>query len=705
MCFDKNESFFGASILPEHTLTQPFPQNLSFSMGKRAKSNLSKKSPAAPSEETDGRDPAVKRAEVFRIAAQRETVEALVVALILALLFRAFLAEAFVIPTGSMAPTLMGAHKDISCSKCGTSFQCGASRERNGAESRIVVVAGVCPNCRYVNALDLKDTGNHVTFNGDRILVNKFSYALDDPERWDVLVFKYPGNPKQNYIKRLVGLPNETLTLRHGDVLSRPTGTQDPDRIVRKPADTLLAMSHLIYDTGNQSDSLIAAQYPSRWQPWATGASEPPNDSWKVQRDSGGLVATVNAKDEPEWLRYFHRWPSDEQWLLAEQGESLAEVDPFSSRAITDFYAYDSYVSVRSGFVYSERPSVSGGNFIERLFNGGYSKGKFSETYKSGVNPSEQFGRYADWGGQDIDGQQIGRDGQHWTGDLIFEVDLETASDCKLVKLELIEAGVKYHCSIDLATGLATVEIDSGEPQSFVDADGKTTQSPTAQTVVRAGQRHTLRYSNCDDQLLLWVDDDLVEFSQATTFDSFTYRPDHENRPHYSQEHPLDASPVGVAVTGGGATIRHLRIDRDKYYISNNDSDQKMVDYDLNRISERSGRKLSILDYQKVFADPSAWDLFGGWDLRRRVSFEMGEDQFFPMGDNSPESLDARCWANVKAKIPLPRGVNEKAWVWSDKSFVPRELLVGKAVIVFWPHSWNEPVPFLPNFKRFKLIR
>ncbi|MGB1925019.1 MAG: signal peptidase I, partial [Rubripirellula sp.] len=312
-------------------------------MGKRAKSsNHSNKSLATSKEELDGRDPAVKRAELFRVAAQRESVEAIVVAFILALLFRAFLAEAFVIPTGSMAPTLMGAHKDIACSQCGTSFQCGASRERNGIESSLVVVAGVCPNCRYVNALDLKEDANHATFNGDRILVNKFNYALSDPERWDVIVFKYPGNPKQNYIKRLVGLPNETLTIRHGDVLTRPTGTNEPDRIVRKPADTLMAMSHLVYDTSNQSQVLIEAGYPSRWQPWADGAATPPVNSWKVERDDEGLTATVAAGEELRWLRYFHRWPTDQQWELAAQGQSLSQVDPYTSRAITDFYAYDS---------------------------------------------------------------------------------------------------------------------------------------------------------------------------------------------------------------------------------------------------------------------------------------------------------------------------------------------------------------------------
>ncbi|MGB2608963.1 MAG: S26 family signal peptidase, partial [Isosphaeraceae bacterium] len=45
----------------------------------------------------------------------RETVEAIVVALIAALVARGFETQAFVIPTGSMAPTLMGRHKELSC--------------------------------------------------------------------------------------------------------------------------------------------------------------------------------------------------------------------------------------------------------------------------------------------------------------------------------------------------------------------------------------------------------------------------------------------------------------------------------------------------------------------------------------------------------------------------------------------------------------
>ena len=55
-------------------------------------------------------------------------------------------------------------------------------------------------------------------FKGDRILVTKFSFEVKDPQRFDVVVFKYPEEPKINYIKRCIGLPNETIEIRQGNV-------------------------------------------------------------------------------------------------------------------------------------------------------------------------------------------------------------------------------------------------------------------------------------------------------------------------------------------------------------------------------------------------------------------------------------------------------------------------------------------------------
>ncbi|KAA5546043.1 signal peptidase I [Roseiconus nitratireducens] len=641
----------------------------------------------------DDRTPEQRRAEKIRTSGQRETVEAFVVAFVLALLFRAFVAEAFVIPTGSMAPTLMGAHKDLTCQQCGHEFQVGASKERRGPVQNDTVVGGVCPNCRYVNPLDLAGNSNHATFNGDRILVSKFAYTLSQPERWDVIVFKFPGNPKQNYIKRLVGLPNETLTIQYGDVYVRPTGESGQGEILRKPADKVLAMRHHVYDTKEQSQTLIKSDFPSRIQPWRPGATSPPEDSWQIQRGPDGLVATVEAADatQPEWIRYFHHWPDASQWRAAAAGQSLSSVDPYSSRLVTDFYAYDCYVTVPSREVYLRAPSNA------RMA----SSTGFEAAYRSGAS-LDQFGsslRFGDRG--------VGDEGLHWVGDLTTECDVELSEDCKELIFEIVEAGVLYQCHLDATDGTAKLMIlDGAQELPFQGADGEPIRSVTAQTAVRAGQSHHIRYSNCDDQLLLWIDDDLVTFDTATTFDARSFRSEDENVPHYDPGvHPLDASPFGLAVRGGTATVRRVVIHRDKYYCATNNSSFGIYDYDMNELWALTERNVSFQDIQTVLATPDLWDDFPLWQTRRKVSFELHEDQFFPMGDNSPESLDARCWAGTKRIARLPERFRDQAYAFADASYVPRDLLVGKALVVFWPHPWNEPVPFYPNFSRFRLIR
>ncbi len=655
-------------------------------------------------EKADNRDPAVIRAEIFRVAAFRETAEAFVVAFILALLFRAFLAEAFVIPTGSMAPTLMGAHKDIVCPRCDAPYQCGASSERRGPVTEVAVVATICPNCRHTNALDLINKSNDATFNGDRILVSKFTYTLAEPERWDVIVFKYPGNPKQNYIKRLVGLPNETLTIRHGDVYARKTGSPSTtSKILRKAPSTLLAMRHLVFDTQHQSLALIKAGYPSRWQPWTENASAPPTDSWKIGRDENGLTATVDTSDSDErhWLRYYHRWADADQWDRADEGLILSDVDPYSSRLITDFYSYNAYINVAANYLYQQgnEPASFRGSFLERMFHGGYSKGEFLPSYQPGESPAQ-------FGSASVGNHDSARTGMHWVGDLILEADVETSSECSELIVELVEAGIKYRCQFDLATGTASLSIDDGEPLSFESAGSESNQRPTAPTSLRAGQRHQVRLSNCDDQLLLWVDGKVIQFATPTTFDARQFRSVDKNHPQYLASHPLDAAPAAIAVVGGTNTIHQLRVDRDKYYIAvDRSSYSGLNDYDPSIMRQLVGSGVSNQQIQEALTMRDQWADFVGWQTRRIVEFELQEDQFFPMGDNSPESQDARCWAGTNPRDILPGEVNEKAYRWTNASYVPRDLLVGKALVVFWPHSWNAPVPFIPNVNRMKLIR
>lgn len=625
-------------------------------------------------------------------AGYRETVESICVAIILALLFRAFVAEAFVIPTGSMAPTLMGAHKDLECSQCGSDYQVGASVENDGGPQRKTVVASVCPNCRHVNTLDLKDSPNDTTFSGDRILVSKFAYAIDDPERWDVIVFKYPGNPKQNYIKRLVGLPNETIRIRHGDIYSQASGAE-AFSITRKAPAKLMAMSHRVFDSKFQAPLLLKAGYPSRLQPWRPGANEPPTDSWKVEQGADGLTATLSGSSSPQWLRYFHRWASDEEWARAAAGESLSDVDPYSGGAVTDFYAYDSYLTVDSGLVYQRPPNSSPalGSRESTWF-----------TRRFGLKPVFRPGYDAELGTdsftRDRDFRADGgfrRDGTHWVGDLITEFDVETAADATELTLEIVEAGVEYQCRIDLTDGTARLVIGDVEPRLFDAAEGATEANvtPTAETGVVAGERHQLRFSNADDQLLLWVDGDVVSFNSPTTFDASQFRSVEENHPHYTQGHPLDAAPAGIAVSGGAATVHRINIRRDQYYIATNQQGF-MADYNVYNFNP--------LAMQELMRRPLEWEQEEVWNARRSVEFTMDDDQFFPMGDNSPESKDARCWVDYR-KSPL--APDEDAYRFADVNYVPRDLLVGKAIYVFWPHPWKRPIPYWPNFERMGLIR
>src|ERR1700733_14413330 len=92
----------------------------------------------------------------------KETIESILVAFILAFIFRAFVVEAFVIPTGSMAPTLLGAHMQFRCPDCGYVFDVnyahGDSEDTNFPSEDRPPDDIYCPNCGYhVSSGPLRD--------------------------------------------------------------------------------------------------------------------------------------------------------------------------------------------------------------------------------------------------------------------------------------------------------------------------------------------------------------------------------------------------------------------------------------------------------------------------------------------------------------------------------------------------------------------
>ncbi len=170
--------------------------------------------------------------------------------------------------------------------------------------------------CRYT--IDDLASTKYPSFSGDRILVEKFAYQLGDPKRFDVIVFKFPGDPltmpaaqrgtRMNFIKRLVGLPGETIRIEHGDLWIRRA--DGPFEIARKPPRKLLAVLQPVFD--NDCMPQIAKYgWPPRWQPEA-GRDGGATGGWTT--DDLATFHVDGTADGPRWLRYHHCVPSYQQW-------------------------------------------------------------------------------------------------------------------------------------------------------------------------------------------------------------------------------------------------------------------------------------------------------------------------------------------------------------------------------------------------------
>ncbi|MFM7205179.1 MAG: signal peptidase I [Planctomycetaceae bacterium] len=287
------------------------------------------------------RNAAGRSTDVVRnpLAGGRETIESIVVAFTLALLFRAFEAEAFVIPTGSMAPALMGRHKDLACPACGAVFQVGASQEWDESAGRVrpdrIVAAARCFNCGSdVNLASRpgQPDPRYPSFNGDRILVDKFAYDFAAPERWDVVVFKYPEDAKTNYIKRLVGLPGETVVIAGGDIWTSREG--GPPVIARKPPERMLAMLQCVNDSGHVAPELATAAWPTAWTDWsATGSA----CRWETA-DGGRSFSASCPTGAAATLRYRHLVPSFDDWRTIRSG---GRPTPSAATPVDDFQPYN----------------------------------------------------------------------------------------------------------------------------------------------------------------------------------------------------------------------------------------------------------------------------------------------------------------------------------------------------------------------------
>ena len=218
-------------------------------------------------------------------APSRPTVEFLVGLLVSVLMFRTFAAEAYIVPTGSMAPTLLGMHREITCPRCGLRFAVGMDEQGRSAHP-------ICPNCGNAD-LDHAPTAER---NGDRLLVQKHLFDWRSPRRWEVAVFQNPAEPSQAYVKRVVGLPGESVQLVNGDVYI-------DGRIARKSLEEQHATRVPVYDHRFVPDDV--ARYP-RWT-FRQGREGWEADGSRFVHRSAGEEAI-----KPDWLEYRH-WDPDRE--------------------------------------------------------------------------------------------------------------------------------------------------------------------------------------------------------------------------------------------------------------------------------------------------------------------------------------------------------------------------------------------------------
>jgi signal peptidase I len=460
-----------------------------------------------------------------------------------------------------------------------------------------MVPAAKCPNCGYGMRL-VQEAGGQMrydprypSFSGDRILVDKFAYDFAEPTRWDVVVFKYPEEAKTNYIKRLVGLPGETVSIAGGDIWTSRGG--NAAQITRKPPDTMRAMLQCVHDSRYVSADLQKAGWPLCWSDWSPPGHGPAG-RWTSTDEGRSFSVSSSSEDGPATLRYRHFFPSADEWEDVRQGESLA--GRARPTRIDDFQPYNAI----------------------------------------GTRP-------------------------HWVGDLALEMICEIVDQKGgTLTIDLVEGGAAHRCTFDLATGEATLRLADGGVAG--------TQSPRARTPVRGKGSWKILFSNVDDELSLFVAGRRIEFDQPTTWtrdiaDVPRNRPA-ENVVEPGSPETSDLAPVGITATRADIRVKQLRVLRDTFYIG-------AVD-----VGARPGEILE----------------------EDRLEFDLEADQFFVLGDNSAASKDSR--------------------LWLEGHHVDRDLLIGKAMAVFWPHavpaSWAKTVKFRgtelqlpswPNFGRMRFVR
>ena len=460
----------------------------------------------------------------------------------------------------------------------------------------------------------------------------KYMYNFAPPQPWDVVVFKNPQDNHENYIKRLIGLPGETIEIVHGDVFV--SYGPDPNRYIRRKTPSAQeAMWQIVFDNDYRLDPDYRnfGNAPS----WVKSGAER-GGPWNLQANDG---------------RCFVFDPKGD----ASPAEVFLQADPAVFRPT---YGYNS----QGGAYSDEHVSDPRVDVCTDL--------KLSAVLMPGAEgPSTVTLKLSSFGNE-------------------FEAEFHTDGTVSLtcVSSDLLEGRVSK----------------PGRVAPFVPGKGR-----------------TIALTNVDFRAGLWVDGRCV----VETTDEEYPCPVGPNVPGrfyrgLARQIETQVEPPRVRISAQGARceLRHVALHRDEYYTAPKVAPipaGPVGEYaaDINRAHDdperRAYRHLAPDDTRHRKVDGGrGWGTPGNPISLARNMQDPDLDEFFCLGDNSPQSHDGRSWT---AAAPTLRLYNEDHSFLYQLGTVPRYNLLGKAMFVYWPGGFRLPVltslPIVPNVGKMRFIR
>lgn len=634
------------------------------------------------------RDEPIDQPNVSKDRARVHGFQSFILWLMFAFVFKQFIAETYVIPTGSMAPTLYGAHLMALAPQSGYRFPVnyremnpttGLAAPLQGVDEPIVVPDPMLRSRRYPEGSrnpPAPSTLSRVkTRIGDRIFVHRLMYSLVGPSRFDVIVFKNPATPAVNMIKRLIGLPNEVLWLADGDVFARP---RDADRDRRNEIGVLDTSDPAAW---NGFEICRKPEHVQRtvWQPVYSSAFIPVDPDAIIPRWQSPWKGTG-----PDWEIEGRR-----SYTYGGSGPTTLTFDT-ALMPIVDRYPYNdsdppTVVSARQYFDVSDirlaaavRPENEGFATTIRLIARGHVyevaiADREARVSIRPVTPSTPAEAGAE--GEDLETFVFNYGFEPFPAGEITEIEFWHVDQSIRLWIGGREAGT-YTYEWDARTRLrhATgVSVEEAAQRSDADRARLQQELTSLQQEIRAYATS----SNAET----WDDFRRDERGRTLANRWMILRAALDESGNIYATPDLQSAPTRLEwdFSGGPFVLHRVELDRDLYY--------RPTVYPLISAADDFGDRNPRAGQPALATSPTSLAV-------------LGPDQFFAAGDNSPASSDSRLWE------PATGWVEQE--LESEQGIVPRELLLGKAFFVYYPSPEGlseRSFRFVPGFGRLRWIR